>query len=680
MRDVPRPELVAARRCRAGAALLDRIVGDHLVDDVPARQPALDSGRRPARCGRPAPPPPRPGSRRLRPSPGVAPHQTWQMPRLSGRASGRNRPPGRPARSSSRRGSAGRCSNFSAFIGMIRSQWSRKACSIGWVAVDVLGLDGAAERHAPPGWPAAAGAGRPTPSRSRAPAPLRRPERNDALRFSRYRRSPGRGPSDGAPRRCRWTSGRRSSGEISHRPSLFQVQCHDIAAVWIESLKGNLSVIRDYAWPCSAARPAGWSCRSPISSASPMALSVADFGLFATASATGIVLSRIAGFGFVSPLYRVATVRNGWSAPIRPASSSRSSCRCRVVAIAAAGFYLAFFCGEMACRPSSPSSSRRSCSGGCSRSSSSSTTASAGSCGARSSSSSARRIRAVAAVIFAFGRQRGAAPVGLLYAAANAVAALVVAVFGFYPRQRLRFRPALYLARWRDSLSVAGAEIVFYLQSELDKLLVLSLGGPEIAGIYAILMRLIDLTALPIRSANTMIVQKLMKTPHWLDDLARALGHRGGRRGRLGRRPRFSRRRPALLPAALGGNVADAAPLVLIALFVPAFRNLIEYESELLYARGRTGMRALILAIVGADEGGHAGGAAARHAGAGTLDRRPQRAVPDAVARSRPPRPMPPSTGRAGVRRASGRCQASPAARRMSVGSVPVKDWSPAAT
>ena len=38
-------------------------------------------------------------------------------------------------------------------------------------------------------------------------------------------------------------------------------------------------------------------------------LSVSDFGLFATASATGVVLSRIAAFGFVSPLYRVATGR-----------------------------------------------------------------------------------------------------------------------------------------------------------------------------------------------------------------------------------------------------------------------------------------------------------------------------------------------------------------------------------
>ena len=39
------------------------------------------------------------------------------------------------------------------------------------------------------------------------------------------------------------------------------------------------------------------------------ALSIADFGLFATASAAGVMLSRILAFGFVSSLYRIATVR-----------------------------------------------------------------------------------------------------------------------------------------------------------------------------------------------------------------------------------------------------------------------------------------------------------------------------------------------------------------------------------
>ena len=38
-------------------------------------------------------------------------------------------------------------------------------------------------------------------------------------------------------------------------------------------------------------------------------LSIAEFGLFATASAAGIMISRVLAFGFMSPLYRVATVK-----------------------------------------------------------------------------------------------------------------------------------------------------------------------------------------------------------------------------------------------------------------------------------------------------------------------------------------------------------------------------------
>ncbi|MEL6736376.1 MAG: lipopolysaccharide biosynthesis protein, partial [Pseudomonadota bacterium] len=38
-------------------------------------------------------------------------------------------------------------------------------------------------------------------------------------------------------------------------------------------------------------------------------LSLGEFGLFATASSIGIVLSRLCGLGFLSPLYRIATIR-----------------------------------------------------------------------------------------------------------------------------------------------------------------------------------------------------------------------------------------------------------------------------------------------------------------------------------------------------------------------------------
>ena len=368
-------------------------------------------------------------------------------------------------------------------------------------------------------------------------------------------------------------------------------------AVWMERARGNVGLLRDY-----AALLSGSAGRLVLSLAYFVSiangLSVGDFGLFATASATGIVLSRIAGFGFVSPLYRVSTTRQRLIGAYTAGLLAAFFVSLPIVALAAGGFYLAFFKGQMSIPAFAAIIIAEIAfwrtlevvvivNNGIGRFAQGAIMVIAGSA-----------IRAVAAVGFASFGNGSLAQWAFAYAGANAIAA-VAAVVVYYPRQRLRFRPALYMARARDSFSVAGAEIIFYLQSELDKLLVLSLGGAETAGLYAILMRLIDLTALPIRSANTMIVQKLMRTPGWLagwrvrwglEAAVAAVSIAG--LGFLGGVLHF-------FPEALGHNVADAAPLVLIALFVPAFRNLVEYESELLYARGKTGMRALILGIVG---------------------------------------------------------------------------------
>ncbi|MCP3053718.1 lipopolysaccharide biosynthesis protein [Aurantimonas marianensis] len=368
-------------------------------------------------------------------------------------------------------------------------------------------------------------------------------------------------------------------------------------AVWIERLKGNLNLVRDY-----ASLAGGSAGRLVLSLAYFVSiangLSVADFGLFATASASGIVLSRIAGFGFVSPLYRVATVRPRLLGTYTAGLIAAFALSLPLVAIAAAGFYIAFFASDMGLGAFVAVVLAEVLfwraleivvivNNGLGRFLSGAVIVIAGSA-----------IRAVAAVGFVMVGDGSLAQWTVAYAGANAAAA-AFAIVVYYPRQRLRLRPALYLSRWRDSVSVAGAEIIFYLQSELDKLLVLSLGGPQMAGIYAILMRLVDLTALPIRSFNTMIVQKLMRAPQWLTrwrvrwgiEAAVAVVSVAG----LAVLGGFLH----VFPAALGKNVAEAAPLILVALLVPAFRNLIEYESELLYARGKTGIRALILAVVG---------------------------------------------------------------------------------
>ncbi|TFF21974.1 lipopolysaccharide biosynthesis protein [Jiella endophytica] len=366
----------------------------------------------------------------------------------------------------------------------------------------------------------------------------------------------------------------------------------------IGRLKDNVALLRDYASLLS-----GSAGRLVLSLAYFVSvangLTVGDFGLFATASATGIVLSRIAGFGFVSPLYRTATRRPQLIGAYTAGFLAALLASLPLIALAGAGFFLVFFKGEMtAAAFVAIVAAEVLCwrllevvvivANGMGRFFTGAVIVIAGSA-----------VRAAAALAFVGLGDGTLASWSLFYLAANAVSALG-AIALCYPRRRLRWTPHLYRARLRDSLSVAGAEIVFYLQSELDKLLVLSFGGPHTAGIYAILMRLVDLTALPVRSFNTMIVQKLMRTPDLLASWRVRWGVEAGIAavsiaglGFLGGVLHF-------FPRALGNNVADAAPLVLIPLLVPAFRNLVEYQSELLYARGKTAIRAVIMAMVGA--------------------------------------------------------------------------------
>ncbi|WP_246191273.1 lipopolysaccharide biosynthesis protein [Aureimonas leprariae] len=327
-------------------------------------------------------------------------------------------------------------------------------------------------------------------------------------------------------------------------------------------------------------------------------LSVGDFGLFATASATGIMLSRIAGFGFVSPLYRAATVKRRLVGTYTAGFFAAFLLSLPVVALAAAGFYalvfrpdmtLAAFAAVIAAEVLFWRPLEVACivNNGLGRFGRAAVMVIVGTA-----------IRAVAAVLFALIGSGALIEWSLAYMAANAVAALV-AYAAFYPRIHLRFRPALYLSRWRDSAGVATAEIIFYLQSELDKLLVLSIGGPVVAGLYAMLMRLIDLTALPVRAFNTMMVQRLMRAPEWLAAWRRRWLFEGAIAAVSVAGLAAIGVLLWIAPNALGRNVAGAAPLVATALMVPAFRNIVEYHSEILYARGRTGSRALILALVG---------------------------------------------------------------------------------
>lgn len=326
-------------------------------------------------------------------------------------------------------------------------------------------------------------------------------------------------------------------------------------------------------------------------------LSISEFGVFATASAAGVMLSRALAFGFISALYRTATVRPRLIGTFAGGFLALALLSTPVLLAGALAVFALFFAGDMPLFPFllviaaeallwRPTEVVIIVNNGMGRFGRASILTILGTV-----------LRAAAALVLALSPQHDLAAWCWLYLAAN-LASLVIGAALFFPRQKLRFRPRLYWPRLPDSLYVAGAEMLFYLQMEFDKLIVLSFGGAHLAGIYAIIMRLVDLTAIPIRTFTMMLVQKMMRLPDMLSRLKIRLGLEAGV---------FAVSTLALaclamllhfFPNALGGNVSEAAPLIGLALLVPGLRNLVEYHAELLFARGQTLRRAVNLALL----------------------------------------------------------------------------------
>lgn len=363
----------------------------------------------------------------------------------------------------------------------------------------------------------------------------------------------------------------------------------------IAQLKQRSGILRDYFSVIS-----GSAGRLVVSLAYFVALantlSIGDFGVFATASATGVVLSRLVSFGFVSPLYRISTVKPQLIGVYTGGYLAAIALSLPFLAVVALAIHAVFFgndihLGVFALIIAAEALFWRSSeviiivNNGLNRFGRAAFLVIFGTVA-----------RAVAAVLFALSAKTDLAHWAWWYFIANGISLLVA--LGFYPRIRLRFAPALYMRHISDSLAVAGAEMLFYVQTEMDKLLVLSIGGPRIAGIYAILMRLVDLTALPIRSFNMMLVQRLMRAPDMLNSLKVKAGLESGvflvSTVALGVLAVFLH----FVPNALGDKVAAIVVLVPLVLLVPGFRNLTEYQAELLYARGQSGLRTFNLAVL----------------------------------------------------------------------------------
>lgn len=327
------------------------------------------------------------------------------------------------------------------------------------------------------------------------------------------------------------------------------------------------------------------------------ALPLADFGIFATASGAGVMLSRILAFGFISALYRVATVRPRLIGIFTAGFLMLALLSLPVLAAATWAVYALFFAASIPFAIFAaiivaeaifwrPVEAVMIVNNGMGKFGRASVLAILGTA-----------LRAAAALLFVLRDDHTLSSWTWHYLGANALVA-IIAFGAFYPRRRLRLRPRLYRRRLADSLAVAGSEILFYLQMEFDKLLVLAIGGADLAGIYAVIMRLVDLTAIPIRTFSMMLVQTIMRRPA----VMQSVGIRAGIEAGIFAVSTLGLCVFALVlhvvPNALGHNIAAAAGLVGLAILVPGCRNIVEYHAELLYARGQTMIRAINLALL----------------------------------------------------------------------------------
>jgi O-antigen/teichoic acid export membrane protein len=174
------------------------------------------------------------------------------------------------------------------------------------------------------------------------------------------------------------------------------------------------------------------------------------------------------------------------------------------------------------------------------------------------------------------------------------LAGMLLAIVLFQPRIKLRWRLPLFLGRFHEAFMYAIAYSAFVSQNEIDKVVMLSLADQRTVGIYAIASRLIDFTSVPIRTFYVLYSRKLILE-----------GRAGNKIGRslsvevmiaVISTIAFAGLLTVLWmwPTLLGRNVATATPLLMVALAVPAFKNLLEYHSELFFVYQRMTIRAVL--------------------------------------------------------------------------------------
>ena len=329
------------------------------------------------------------------------------------------------------------------------------------------------------------------------------------------------------------------------------------------------------------------------------ALSLADYGVFASALAASIIIANVGAFGFTAPLFRGATTRRrllpwylgaflAWTALVAPLSVGLATVFHMAVMDRYIGLtaFLAIAISEAILWPLIDSIYV--VNAGLGRYAHASGSTLFGSA-----------TRTAAALLFGLGGGGTVEQWAFAYLAANLVAA-IACVLLFMPRVRPRWNTRIVRGRIPEAVSTSILNLIQSVQLELDKLLILLLTNQAAAGVYALAMRLIDLTSTPVKSFFTIYAQTLLRRRASIRDFALSLKVElavaavatalfGGFLVVL-----------SFAPSMLGANVGRAFPFLAGLIVIPAMKTLVDYHRELFFSANRLAWFAGISAVLAA--------------------------------------------------------------------------------
>jgi O-antigen/teichoic acid export membrane protein len=327
------------------------------------------------------------------------------------------------------------------------------------------------------------------------------------------------------------------------------------------------------------------------------ALSLADYGVFASALAASIIIANIASFGFTAPLFRAATTRQRllpwyfgaflvWTALTVPvslgvAAAFHMAVMERYIALAP---FLAIAVSEALLWPLIDTLFVLNA--GLGRYAHASGSMVLGSAA-----------RTAAALLFALAGGGTVEHWAFVYLAANLLA-VAACLLLFLPRVRPRWDARIMARRIPEAMSASILNLVQSVQIELDKLLILLLTNQTAAGVYALAMRIVDLTSTPVKSFFTIYTQTLLRRRAAIRDFALSLRVELGvvvvATGLFGGFILLVGIRPGLL----GANIASAYPFLAGLFLIPAMKTLVDYHRELFFSANRLAWFAGIAAVL----------------------------------------------------------------------------------